>query len=240
MYSKKIITAALAVVGLNTVVSSAANAAVYTVNAASDVTAYRNNSSGPYVGALSPTDGYIRVFGRDQVDTGIFEYSLAGLTAADIVNSATARFYLQGTVVNGAVNLFGFAGSGIASFGEANAPSQLVGSMMINGNGLYDVALSSSYLQGLIGSGAQYLGIKMVSTSTGGFGPGGDFCATDGNAFCLSTQRPSLTVNFAEGQGAVPEPATWAMLILGFGTVGGAMRRRSATAKASRMKLTYA
>lgn len=27
-------------------------------------------------------------------------------------------------------------------------------------------------------------------------------------------------------QGAVPEPSTWAMLILGFGLVGGAMRRR--------------
>lgn len=29
------------------------------------------------------------------------------------------------------------------------------------------------------------------------------------------------------GGGAVPEPATWAMLILGLGTVGGAMRRRN-------------
>lgn len=29
--------------------------------------------------------------------------------------------------------------------------------------------------------------------------------------------------------GAVPEPATWAMLILGFGLVGGALRRRTAT-----------
>ena len=39
---------------------------------------------------------------------------------------------------------------------------------------------------------------------------------------------------------AVPEPATWAMLILGFGAVGGAMRRRLASAKASRMCLIYA
>jgi hypothetical protein len=39
---------------------------------------------------------------------------------------------------------------------------------------------------------------------------------------------------------AVPEPGTWAMMILGFGAVGGAMRRRSASARASRMTLTYA
>ncbi|MBU0554778.1 MAG: PEPxxWA-CTERM sorting domain-containing protein [Alphaproteobacteria bacterium] len=37
---------------------------------------------------------------------------------------------------------------------------------------------------------------------------------------------------------AVPEPGTWALMILGFGAVGGSMRRRSA--KASRMRLTYA
>ena len=29
------------------------------------------------------------------------------------------------------------------------------------------------------------------------------------------------------GAGAVPEPATWALMIVGFGAVGGAMRRRS-------------
>lgn len=40
--------------------------------------------------------------------------------------------------------------------------------------------------------------------------------------------------------GAVPEPATWAMLILGFGVIGGAIRRRSATVKFSRNKQTYA
>ena len=33
--------------------------------------------------------------------------------------------------------------------------------------------------------------------------------------------------------GAVPEQATWAMMILGFGAVGGAMRRR-------RLKVSYA
>lgn len=36
----------------------------------------------------------------------------------------------------------------------------------------------------------------------------------------------NLTLN-APGAGAVPEPTTWALLILGFGAVGAGMRRRS-------------
>ena len=38
-----------------------------------------------------------------------------------------------------------------------------------------------------------------------------------------------LSVNFApQAPGAVPEPATWAMMIIGFGAIGGALRRRQA------------
>lgn len=37
---------------------------------------------------------------------------------------------------------------------------------------------------------------------------------------------------------SVPEPSTWAMLILGFGVVGGSMRRRSATAKTLASRLS--
>ena len=37
-----------------------------------------------------------------------------------------------------------------------------------------------------------------------------------------------VTERFIPGGGAVPEPATWAMLILGFGAVGAVVRRRGA------------
>ena len=52
-----------------------------------------------------------------------------------------------------------------------------------------------------------------------------------------STQNwPGCGLNevvFAEGSpGAVPEPATWAMMILGFGGVGALLRRRSILAAA--------
>lgn len=66
-----------------------------------------------------------------------------------------------------------------------------------------------------------------------------------GLLFRAGTQLDTVgAANFRQVTGnpvaPVPEPTTWAMLILGFGTVGGMMRRRSATSKASRMRLTYA
>lgn len=44
----------------------------------------------------------------------------------------------------------------------------------------------------------------------------------------LSTSNGSTTYNFeVAAVAAVPEPATWGMMILGFGAIGAAMRRRS-------------
>jgi PEP-CTERM motif len=54
-----------------------------------------------------------------------------------------------------------------------------------------------------------------------------------------ATGNPTgLRVEFTESAiAAVPEPATWAMMILGFGVVGGAMRRRKA---ATMLRVAYA
>lgn len=52
------------------------------------------------------------------------------------------------------------------------------------------------------------------------------------NALTLTGSQANDTVTgvltATVGAGAVPEPATWALMIVGFGAVGGAMRRRSA------------
>jgi hypothetical protein len=50
------------------------------------------------------------------------------------------------------------------------------------------------------------------------------FDATPG-AFTLSTQGGNVTT-FSASTVAVPEPATWALMLLGFGGIGMAMRRR--------------
>jgi PEP-CTERM motif len=50
------------------------------------------------------------------------------------------------------------------------------------------------------------------------FGPGGNGISTGG-----ATAIDNLTIGVS---GAVPEPATWAMMIVGFGLIGAAARRR--------------
>jgi hypothetical protein len=66
-----------------------------------------------------------------------------------------------------------------------------------------------------------------------GFGVGNGGCPSDCsnfNAFAdnlsLTTTTSTRSVNFAASSvAAVPEPGTWAMMLLGFGAIGGAMRR---------------
>jgi hypothetical protein len=44
--------------------------------------------------------------------------------------------------------------------------------------------------------------------------------------FVFTTPADTVTVQIGASAGAVPEPATWAMFLLGFGAVGYSMRRR--------------
>jgi len=44
----------------------------------------------------------------------------------------------------------------------------------------------------------------------------------------------SITYNYREATAAVPEPATWAMMLFGFGAIGAAMRRTRKPAMAFR------
>lgn len=69
---------------------------------------------------------------------------------------------------------------------------------------------------------------------TGRFlGATGSFMTGPGSGADITFRPSRVTLNFANGRinaPAVPEPATWALLIVGFGAVGGAMRRRPARA----------
>jgi len=77
--------------------------------------------------------------------------------------------------------------------------------------------------------GLTYVGVHFGNANTGGtdrtvfyefdFGTGGQAGIT------LNDPGYSNSVLYTTGTPAVPEPATWAMMLLGFGGVGAAMRR---------------
>lgn len=59
---------------------------------------------------------------------------------------------------------------------------------------------------------------------------------TNGNNFA----RVGGSITLTQLAGVVPEPTTWALFILGFGAVGGALRRRGNAVRVNKAKLTFA
>ena len=71
------------------------------------------------------------------------------------------------------------------------------------------------------------VGMKVIGFSTGaGSGwTGGTFRGAVDN-FSTTFSGQTTTSNFEVASGAVPEPASWALMILGFGSAGAMLRRR--------------
>lgn len=68
------------------------------------------------------------------------------------------------------------------------------------------------------GSSSGYIELNGLNTGTIGIdAPAGDFTSQSGSF-----------LGYAQTPAAVPEPATWAMLVAGFGLIGGSMRQRRA------------
>ena len=93
----------------------------------------------------------------------------------------------------------------------------LAGSLTVAGNATYDVFASLSIFTSL---NANPVTVEMDFFNTGRFG----IQAAPGTSF-TSDSGVFLTGN----AGAVPEPATWGLMILGFGIAGTAVRRRRRT-----------
>lgn len=68
------------------------------------------------------------------------------------------------------------------------------------------------------------------------FGQGGQFSVALSNATFATPGTASVTGRFTLISNAVPEPSTWALMLLGFGAVGAAMR----SPKRRRMTVAYA
>jgi hypothetical protein len=103
------------------------------------------------------------------------------------------------------------------------------------GNGSLSMGAACSGGALTLTPGAQFIVAMLLQTPSN---RGGFFDATHTVTLGLSQDLPpdvrdSLNQSLVSGlSAAVPEPATWAMMILGFGIIGGALRRRSHPAAA--------
>jgi hypothetical protein len=94
------------------------------------------------------------------------------------------------------------------------------------------VSFDQSAQNGAAGYSVQgYLGATLLYTLVGSI-PGtfqtvaGNGIAVDRLVFNLTSGGTSTNLDNIVLHGAVPEPGTWAMMLVGFGAIGGAMRRR--------------
>ena len=127
-----------------------------------------------------------------------------------------------------------------------DGPSNVVGYFDLSFTGttasvnfLYDVTWTSAAFNGFRLFDIDGTIPDFVATIGAGSAIGASALTGDANNAYLNwqganfTPQSTVTINFAAAAGAVPEPATWAMMIGGIGMVGGAMRRRKVSTKVS-------
>ena len=101
----------------------------------------------------------------------------------------------------------------------------------VDGNNWLSVGLISGSTRGIdidsfgYGTGSAFSFIRLIDVvGQGGAGNGGTVGADIDAVGAISTRRPMA---------AVPEPATWAMMLMGFGGLGAILRRRRGLALAA-------
>ncbi len=145
-----------------------------------------------------------------------YQVALSTINAGDEIFNMTASSFL-GFSVDALVDTSDFDGAGF--FTAANNPNlqRPAGSTTTasrNGSGL--VVRADFGDNGLEAAG-QTSATYIYRTNATDFNLGGTFTTQDGSVAQRANFQPVA---------AVPEPAAWAMMIAGFGLIGGAMRRR--------------
>ena len=163
---------------------------------------------GVYTGVtFSQPDG-----GRPMIDNSPFLFGYTASSGTGVLTGSQQGGAPYPTVA-GLIATFATGQSAVEAFFSDTAP---LGSYKVYAYGLGGSLLDSF----TISAEQRYVGF---TNSAGGiysvqFGPS----SASGDAFAIDDLRSIA------GTGAVPEPASWAMFIVGFGVVGHSLRRRSA------------
>lgn len=122
--------------------------------------------------------------------------------------------------------------------GEASATSSNV---IVSGMGNTDINFTAAFLNGNPGSVINFGGASTAWVFDVPVSPGvntvsfSGFLNPNGNGVGDALATGSLTL-----AAVVPEPATWALFILGFGAIGHTMRRRSSKVRVAKASLNFA
>jgi hypothetical protein len=184
-----------------------------------------------------PFDTYLGGSYYQQVYAGLSAMPISSLTFYDTKtpggNPATGQFQLCLSYVSSSTNIANFDNTNVAfpdaSFTSiysgalpslANSKLEFTLSQIFNYNPADGYLLLTIFNPSLSGDGNMFLDVEQNSTQTNG-----RFSAFNYQAF-----NQGLVTGFNEQVTAVPEPSTWAMMILGFANVGFmAYRRRNQT-----------
>ena len=216
-FMKSIALAALAASAL----TSAANAATVTY---SDRATFQTNLSRSFTDTFETNLGYRPAFTRyTSTDisavVGQTRFLSTGFTDNNLLfgpfGNDRSTNYCAGC--NGSFTLFFDAttfgtASGVGGVGLDVTTNLNYDALVTFGDNSTQVFTLARNVQSFFGLTSDRL-IKSIA-----FGPGGNGISTGG-----STAIDNLTIGVS---GAVPEPATWAMMIVGFGLIGAAARRR--------------
>lgn len=171
-----------------------------------------------------PTDGTVAI-GVWQFATGVQQvFAMQEITGANI--GALLAAINAMTQLNGSTNISGAIDTATAA---------IFGNLVTSTRQVIDVSTDGQNNIGNLGtSRANALAAGIDQINCIGIGAGATCAPVQGGTGSFSLQADSFDDFEAalrlkivrEVTGAIPEPSTWAMLILGFGAVGATMRRR--------------
>lgn len=167
-----------------------------------------------------------------------FAAQLFTLSSATTLTGGTFSVYVNDATQPSAVNWLLLSATGLNTPGSVIASgSSLISSRTAIGTQFgYDLTAEGYSLPSVaLGAGSYFIAVQGVSSQFSVFLAGasafnGAFETDDGGASFYAGYRGFNGIAVSLSGGAVPEPASWALMIAGFGLVGAAMRRRVAIA----------
>ena len=146
------------------------------------------------------------------------QYGRAGLSSGNFIDRYIFTIGQSGIGTGDLTTTFTTSDFVIDALNPTNL--DLLGVTFWNGTQLFNIPITKVGNQETAGSG---IGIPITAGAEN---------ILSVNYFSRGFGAYGGTLNFLPTQAAIPEPATWAMMMLGFGFVGGAMRRRRETTRA--------